>query len=200
MYKIRQSINCQTKNVIYVVKCLKCNLQGVGHSKKLVKEYQTTFHTLNRNVELAALGPNHFIDHHVDEWKGNYKNNNLFQITRIAILTNLPSNEQLKSKWLGEFEGYWQVKLATIHPHGFNSINELKECYQRVGTKFSLTAIQNFTTTVYISDFIDSKQRITAPISYPSTLFSTPYNPHSLLHLYTTLPGSYSLVYKKTAC
>ena len=66
----------------------------------------------------------------MDEWKGNYKDNNLFQITGTAILTNLPSNEQSISKWLEEFEGYCQVKLATIHPHGLNSINELKECYQ----------------------------------------------------------------------
>ena len=72
----------------------------------------------------------------MDEWKGNYKDNSLFQITGIAILTNLPSNEQLKSKWLEEFAGYWQVKLATIHPHGLNSISELKECYLRFGAKF----------------------------------------------------------------
>ena len=66
----------------------------------------------------------------------NYKDNNLFQTTGIALLTNLPSDEQLKSKQLEEFEGYWQVQLATIHPHGLNSINELKECYQRFDTKF----------------------------------------------------------------
>ena len=34
-YKIRQSIDGQSKDVIYVVKCVKCNLQGVGHSKKI---------------------------------------------------------------------------------------------------------------------------------------------------------------------
>ena len=38
---------------------------------------------------------NHFIDHHMDEWKGSFKDNNLFQITGIAILTNVPSNERL---------------------------------------------------------------------------------------------------------
>ena len=72
----------------------------------------------------------------MDEWKGNYKDNNLFQIAGIAILTNVPSNKQLKSKRLEEFEGYWLVKLDTIHPHGLNSINELKECHQRFGPKF----------------------------------------------------------------
>ena len=134
-YKIRQSINCQSKNVIYVIKCVKCNLQGVGHSKKFSKRISNYFSHIKEKRRTYNIG-NHFTDHHMDECKGNYKDNNLFQITGIAILTNLPSNEQLKSKWLEELEGYWQVKLATIHPHGLNSINELKECYQKFGTKF----------------------------------------------------------------
>ena len=116
----------------------------------------------------------------------NYKDNNLFQITRIAILTNVPSNEQLKWKRLEEFEGYWQVKLATIHPHGLNSINELEECYQRFGTKFRFTAIQNFTTTVYISDLIDFKQRITYPPTPPFPPFF--FSSLPLPHLYTFIP------------
>ena len=134
-YKIRQSINCQSKNVIYVVTCVKCNLQGVGHNKKSSKRISNYFSHIKQKRKTCSIG-NHFIDHHMDEWKGNYKDSNLFQITGIAILTNLPSNEQLKSKRQEEFEGYWQVKLATIHPHGLNSINELKECYQRFGKKF----------------------------------------------------------------
>ena len=130
-----QSVNCQSKNVIYVVNCVKCNLQGVGQSKKFSKRITNYFLHIKQKRRNCSIG-NHFIDHHMDEWKGNYKDNNLFQITGITILTNLPSNEQLKSKRLEEFEGYWQVKLATIHPHGLNSINELKECYLRFGTKF----------------------------------------------------------------
>ena len=111
-----------------MVKCIKCNLQGVGHSKKFSKRISDYFSHIKQKHRTCNIG-NHFIDHHMDEWKENYKDNNLFQITGIAILSNLPSNEQLKSKWLEEFEDYWQVKLATIHPYGLNSINELKECY-----------------------------------------------------------------------
>ena len=37
---------------------------------------------------------------------------------------------------LEEFEGYWQMRLVTVHPYGLNKINELKECHQRFGTKF----------------------------------------------------------------
>ena len=32
---------------------------------------------------------------------------------------------------LWQFEGYWQVKLGTVHPHGLNDINELKEWFQK---------------------------------------------------------------------
>ena len=90
--------------------------QGVGHSKKFSERISNYFSHINQKCRTCNIG-NHFINLHMDEWngrKGNYKDNNLFQITGIAILTNLPSNEQLISKWLEEFEGYWQVKLATI--------------------------------------------------------------------------------------
>ena len=96
-YKIRQSINCQSKNVINVVKRVKCNLQGVGHSKTFSIRISNYFPHIKQKRRTCNIG-NHFIDHHIDEWKENYKDNNLFQITGIAILTNVPSNEQLKSK------------------------------------------------------------------------------------------------------
>ena len=85
-YKIRQSINCQSKNVIYVVKCVKCNLQGVGHGRKFSKRISNHFSHIKQKRRTCSIG-NHFIDHHMNEWKGNYKDNNLFQITGIAILT-----------------------------------------------------------------------------------------------------------------
>ena len=86
-YKVRQSINCQSKNVICVVKCVKCNLQVVGHSKKISKRISNYFSHTKQKRRTCSIG-NHFIDHHMDEWKGNYKDNNLFQITGIAVLTN----------------------------------------------------------------------------------------------------------------
>ena len=72
-------------------------------------------------------------------------------ITGIAILTNLPSNEQLKSKRLEEFEGYWQVKLATIHPHGLNSINELKEWKELIHSRRQPAKLKNILTNAEFS-------------------------------------------------
>ena len=31
-YKIRQNVNCQSRNVIYLVTCKKCKKQGVGET------------------------------------------------------------------------------------------------------------------------------------------------------------------------
>ena len=41
-FKIRQKINCQSKNVIYLITCKRCNIQGVGHTtnfKKRISNY-----------------------------------------------------------------------------------------------------------------------------------------------------------------
>ena len=54
-YKIGQSINCQSKNVIYVVKCVKCNLQGVGHSKKRSKRISHYFSHIKQKHRTCSI-------------------------------------------------------------------------------------------------------------------------------------------------
>ena len=70
-YKIRQSINCQSKNVIYVVKCVKCNLQSVGHSKKFSERISNYFSHIKQKRRTCNIG-NHFIDF-MDEWESLYR-------------------------------------------------------------------------------------------------------------------------------
>ena len=92
-----------------------------------------------------------FIDHHSEEWKESYKENNLFQIIGISKLTNKPTNGKLKSKRLEGFEGYWQMRLVTVpvHPYGLNIIIELKESHQRFGTKFDPQLFRIITLIFY---------------------------------------------------
>ena len=40
-YKIRQRISCKSKNIVHVVTCKKCKLQGVGHSTEIHKRMRT---------------------------------------------------------------------------------------------------------------------------------------------------------------
>ena len=71
----------------------------------------------------------HFSDNHMDTWKEDYEENYLFSVMGIVQLANPPKNKNAKVKMTKEFEGYWQVKVGTIKPHGMNEINELKEFY-----------------------------------------------------------------------
>lgn len=134
-FKIRQAINCKSENIIYLVHCTKCNLQGVGHATKFNERISNHFSHIKQKRRTCGI-VNHFIDKHSQEWTSNYKENNLFQITGIVKVKNVPSNKKARKKRLEEFEGYWQVKLCTVNPHGLNEINELKECHQKFGTAF----------------------------------------------------------------
>ena len=49
----------------------------------------------------------------------------------IVKLTNPPRDNEERKFRLWQFEGYWQVKLGTVHPHGLNDVNELKEWFQK---------------------------------------------------------------------
>ena len=47
-----------------------------------------------------------------------------FNITGIAKLMNPPGNPEKKSEILGNFEGYWQIKLKTLEPYDLNDREE----------------------------------------------------------------------------
>ena len=107
-FKIRQEINYQSTNIIY----MRCNIQGVGRSVKFNHRMSNYFSHIN-----------YFINNHSDEWSKDYETNDIFHIIGIAKITNLQSDPKLKAKRLWEFEGYWQVKLNTVKPFGTNDIN-----------------------------------------------------------------------------
>ena len=65
----------------------------------------------------------------MDTWKEDYEENDLFSVMGTVQLENPPKNKNAKVKMLKEFEGYWQVKVRTIKPHGMNDVNELKIFY-----------------------------------------------------------------------
>ena len=45
----------------------------------------------------------------------------------IVKLTNPPRDKEERKFRVWQFEGHWQVKLGTVHPHGLNDVNELKD-------------------------------------------------------------------------
>ena len=116
VYKIRQTIDCRSKNIIYLVTCKRCRMQGVGSTLDFqgrVSEYITHMYKEKDTCETVE----HFRkleDHSL--WD--------FSIMRIVQIENPPRNREKLKQRLREFEGYWQVNLNTIKPFGMNSINE----------------------------------------------------------------------------
>ena len=119
IYEIRQDINCRNENIIYLVTCKKCEMQGVGSCItfcKRISNYMTSIENKSPGCRIEM----HFLKPEQD-----------FTITGIVQLVN-PSRDPIGR--LREFEGYWMIKLQTLEPYGMNGINE----YQRIIAKKGL--------------------------------------------------------------
>ena len=104
-FKIRQKINCQSDNVIYLIKCKQCKIQGIVRTFKLNSRISNYFSHIKQRKRTCGI-VNHFIDNHMDTWKEDYEENNLFSIMGIVQLENPPKNKNAKVKMMKEFEGY----------------------------------------------------------------------------------------------
>jgi hypothetical protein len=102
------SMNCRTNNIVYLITCIKCNIQYVGETSRCLAERLT--------------------DH-----RSNIKHN---KITPIAIHFNTPGHSALRDlkamaiekisdtenplKKRKQQESLWQKRLGTIYPYGLN--------------------------------------------------------------------------------
>ena len=127
-FKIRQKINCQSKNVIYLITCKRCNIQGVGHTTNFKKRISNYFSHIKQGHKYCEIAT-HFIENHKDTWKEDYTNNDDFLIQGIAKLEHPPRSKEQITERLWDFEGYWQMERSTIHPNGLNIKNERREFY-----------------------------------------------------------------------
>ena len=125
-FRIKKEINCKSKNIIYLVTCRACGKQGVGRTTAFQSRISNyILHICKKEPTCSTV--KHFYeapDHSVQD----------FRIMGIVQLEN-PSKEPkaLKARLI-EFEGYWQVKLQTLEPHGLNSINEFIEQMKEIRT------------------------------------------------------------------
>ena len=117
-FKIRQNVNCHSRNVIYLVTCKKCKIQGVGETQDF-KKRMANYRSCIRNDRITCNIDKHFVNtegHTLDD----------FDVQIICTLENPPRNKKDLTIRLKQFEGYWQIKLCTLLPYGLNSINELE--------------------------------------------------------------------------
>ena len=136
VFNIRQNINCQSDNVVYLIWCEECQLQGVGRTLKMNTRLSNYYSHIKQKRRTCSP-VNHFIDKHANNWKHDLR------IMGIVKLTNYPRDKKERKFRPWQFEGYWQVKLATVHPHGLNYINELKEMVSKISKSQKIVTCTN---------------------------------------------------------
>ena len=115
VYKIRRSINCNMKNVIYVAYCIKCFLQGVGSTtvwKPRMRNYKSHIKNANRTCCI--------VEHFLDVCKG-VEN---IRFILVDCLDNVDgySVEEIDDLLLQK-EKFWIGTLVTQHK-GLNSTHD----------------------------------------------------------------------------
>ena len=122
-HKIRQDISCKSENIIYLVNCKNCRMQGVGSCKDFAKRVSNYISSIERKSPGCKI-EQHFLQrgHSIQD----------FAVLGIVKLENPPPDPL---EGLREFEGYWMVKLNTLEPHGMNSINEYERIVKKSGLR-----------------------------------------------------------------
>ena len=116
-FRIRQIVNCTSQMVVYLVTCIKCDIQGVGSTDIFYTRMGNYKSVITNKKRGKCCIEHHFVNLPDHSFKD-------FKVQIIVQLENTSINRKQAFKRLREFEGYWQVELCTIEPQGMNSIDE----------------------------------------------------------------------------
>ena len=97
-FRIRQDINCRSKNIIYLVSCKKCTMQGVGNTMDFQKRISNYISHIHKKKPTCGIVKHCLLKGGHSVWD--------FEIMGIIQLENPPkSKEAIKAK-LKESEAY----------------------------------------------------------------------------------------------
>ena len=119
-YPIYGRMDCQSKNVIYVIECKKCKLKYVGETQRSLKD------RLNNHLsDLRLFKDTNVADHFNYECTFDYGEWD-FKIYPIEHIPDQGNTNKNKKKLL-ERETYWINELNTLVPNGINSKTSVKK-------------------------------------------------------------------------
>ena len=137
VFAINDLLHCNSKNVIYCINDVKCNLQNVGSSsdfKKRFRNYKAHIKSGNSGCNLYrhwnSPEVNHLSTHPVPTDQRQY-DSLLRQELQVVLLEEVrsirpsDSSEEVSRK-LEVREGIWQVRLKTEVPFGLNAKGEFR--------------------------------------------------------------------------
>ena len=105
-FELKHNCDCNSFNIVYLITCLKCELQYVGETKNKLRDRMNGLRSvvhLNKDTPIGIHfnSPNHNLTH--------------LRIIPIELLPSL-SITQRRSR-----EQYWQLKIGTLFPQGLNA-------------------------------------------------------------------------------
>lgn len=108
-FKIKQTVNCGSKNIIYLITCKKCNLQYVGETSRTLRD-RTTDHRSNISTHKKTPIGLHF-----------NSDNHTYRDLEITAIEKIPDGDQKHIVTIRkQREEFWQIKLGTKFPAGLN--------------------------------------------------------------------------------
>ena len=130
-FRLQKDMNCNTPNVIYLVECSKCKLQGVGSTTKWKPRLRNYKSWVKHRIRQCRVG-NHFIDNEGCRGSDEKPWENM-KFSIIDCLNNFENftPDQIDDELLKK-EKMWIRKLVTYH-HGINSshdLNRSRRCEQ----------------------------------------------------------------------
>ncbi|KAI8514533.1 corticospinal neuron axon guidance through spinal cord [Branchiostoma belcheri] len=109
-YAIRTHINCQSKNIVYLIQCKKCSVQYVGETK------QTLANRLNGHRSAINTKKDTPVSAHFNQTHHSVGDREILGIERLRYT----GNEDLTRQRRLQRESYWIHQLRTSHPDGLS--------------------------------------------------------------------------------
>ena len=113
-FTIRQHLNCGSENVIYLIRCKKCNMQYVGQTGQTLRK-----RFANHKVSINKNKPNP-VARHFNQEGHNLQDCCITPIEQLSVRKDKNDNKFALIKR----EIYWINILGTASPHGINRITD----------------------------------------------------------------------------
>ncbi|XP_078600510.1 uncharacterized protein LOC144875445 [Branchiostoma floridae x Branchiostoma japonicum] len=107
---IRNHINCQSRNIVYLIQCKKCGLQYVGETKQtLANRLNGHRSSINTKKDTPVSAHFNLTDHNTAD----------LEVLGIEKLRYTGHEDTTRQRRL-QRESYWIHQLRTLHPEGLN--------------------------------------------------------------------------------
>ena len=122
LVSLKNSLNCQSEGIIYVIRCKKCNMMYVGKTQCTLN-HRITQHRSNIKTGKDHPVPNHF--NTTCPGMDNFSVVPLEAVPRTEFDTFMGMYSMKELTAILECEQYWTKKLKTLMPLGMNLRKEL---------------------------------------------------------------------------